>query len=166
MNWTKGIDQKTGKPIDYDPAKDIQIYAGMATSIRTNRTKKMCPSAARRQQLLAAPYSPRTKLLYIPSAADCDHQHRPRTAQRGPGLERRQSVTTERWESDLIAADPITGEIKNRPTCRTPTSPARSRPRAGWCSSPLLDGTVAAYDDTSLTQLWKINVGSASRRRR
>jgi hypothetical protein len=27
-NWTKGIDQKTGKPLDYDPTKDIQTYAG------------------------------------------------------------------------------------------------------------------------------------------
>jgi alcohol dehydrogenase (cytochrome c) len=26
INWTKGIDQKTGKPLDYDPAKDIQTY--------------------------------------------------------------------------------------------------------------------------------------------
>src|SRR5438045_3195812 len=29
VNWTKGIDQKTGKPLDYDPSKDIQVYAGM-----------------------------------------------------------------------------------------------------------------------------------------
>jgi hypothetical protein len=28
INWTKGIDPKTGKPLDYDPAKDIQTYAG------------------------------------------------------------------------------------------------------------------------------------------
>ena len=26
INWTKGIDQKTGLPIDYDPKKDIQVY--------------------------------------------------------------------------------------------------------------------------------------------
>ena len=31
VNWTKGIDQKTGKPVDYDPSNDIQIYAGVAT---------------------------------------------------------------------------------------------------------------------------------------
>jgi glucose dehydrogenase len=24
INWTKGIDQKTGLPVDYDPNKDIQ----------------------------------------------------------------------------------------------------------------------------------------------
>ena len=27
VNWTKGIDQKTGKPVDYDPTRDVQIYA-------------------------------------------------------------------------------------------------------------------------------------------
>jgi len=29
INWTKGIDEKTGKPLDYDPGKDIQTYAGV-----------------------------------------------------------------------------------------------------------------------------------------
>jgi hypothetical protein len=28
INWTAGIDQKTGKPVDYDPGKDIQAYSG------------------------------------------------------------------------------------------------------------------------------------------
>src|SRR3977135_2115434 len=28
INWTAGIDQKTGKPVDYDPKKDIQTYNG------------------------------------------------------------------------------------------------------------------------------------------
>ena len=28
------------------------------------------------------------------------------------------------------------------------------------CFNALLDGTVAAYDDTSLDELWKVNVGS------
>jgi alcohol dehydrogenase (cytochrome c) len=26
INWTAGIDQKTGKPVDYDPGKDVQSY--------------------------------------------------------------------------------------------------------------------------------------------
>src|SRR5260221_102161 len=26
VTWTKGIDPKTGKPLDYDPAKDLQSY--------------------------------------------------------------------------------------------------------------------------------------------
>jgi alcohol dehydrogenase (cytochrome c) len=30
VNWTAGLDQKTGKPIDYDPTKKVQDYAGRA----------------------------------------------------------------------------------------------------------------------------------------
>jgi alcohol dehydrogenase (cytochrome c) len=30
VNWTAGIDGKTGKPIDYDPGKSVQDYAGRA----------------------------------------------------------------------------------------------------------------------------------------
>src|SRR5205085_3282336 len=39
INWTKGIDQKTGKPVDYDPNKDIQTYAGVATPMPGELTK-------------------------------------------------------------------------------------------------------------------------------
>src|SRR5262245_1782558 len=29
VNWTRGIDQKTGRPLEYDPSKEIQTYAGV-----------------------------------------------------------------------------------------------------------------------------------------
>src|SRR5215475_10789569 len=44
LNWTKGVDPKTGKPVDYDPNKEIQIYAGTATPVPGSQTKKVCPS--------------------------------------------------------------------------------------------------------------------------
>ena len=53
INWTKGIDQKTGKPVDYDPGKDIQTYSGAATPTPGALTKTMCPSRVGRQQFLA-----------------------------------------------------------------------------------------------------------------
>jgi alcohol dehydrogenase (cytochrome c) len=33
VNWTKGIDQKTGKPIDYDPNRDVQVYSGQQRNV-------------------------------------------------------------------------------------------------------------------------------------
>ena len=30
VNWTKGIDQKTSKPLDYDPTKDIQALRSVS----------------------------------------------------------------------------------------------------------------------------------------
>ena len=43
VNWTKGIDQKTGKPVDYDPAKDIQTYAGIGNLTPGHRSRKSAP---------------------------------------------------------------------------------------------------------------------------
>jgi alcohol dehydrogenase (cytochrome c) len=44
INWTKGIDQKTGLPIDYDQKKEIQVYSGLQNQTMTDRTKRLCPS--------------------------------------------------------------------------------------------------------------------------
>ena len=30
MNWTAGLDAKTGRPLDYDATKTVQDYAGLA----------------------------------------------------------------------------------------------------------------------------------------
>jgi glucose dehydrogenase len=44
VSWTKGVDQKTGKPVDYDPAKDIQTYAGLGSLDPNEPPQKVCPS--------------------------------------------------------------------------------------------------------------------------
>jgi len=44
VNWTKGIDQKTGKPIDYDPGKDIQLYSTLPITIRTSQPRRSVPA--------------------------------------------------------------------------------------------------------------------------
>jgi alcohol dehydrogenase (cytochrome c) len=72
VNWTKGIDQKTGKPIDYDPAKDIQTYAGVANQNPLEPTKKVCPGHAGGNNYWPSAYSPRTRLVYIPTLSNCE----------------------------------------------------------------------------------------------
>ena len=72
INWTKGIDQKTGKPVDYDPNRDIQIYSGQQNQTLADPTKKLCPSMQGGNNYWPAAYSPKTKLLYIPSVSSCN----------------------------------------------------------------------------------------------
>src|SRR5258708_20287877 len=72
INWTKGIDQKTGLPIDYDPKKDIQVYSGLQNQTMTDRTKKLCPSHEGGNNYWSASFSQRTRLLYIPSRPTCN----------------------------------------------------------------------------------------------
>jgi alcohol dehydrogenase (cytochrome c) len=161
VNWTKGIDQKTGKPVDYDPSKDIQTYAGVGNLNPGEPLKKVCPSQAGGNNYWPSSYSPKTKLLYIPTLSNCvtvTVDREKHTKERGwnGGL----SQTADRWESDLTAADPLTGEVKKSVHLRYPNYAGTLATAGGLVFNALLDGTVAAYDDTTLDELWKINVGS------
>ncbi len=161
VNWTKGIDQKTGKPIDYDPTKDIQTYAGVGNLVPGEPLKRVCPSQAGGNNYWPSSYSPRTKLLYIPAISNCvdisiDREKHSKERGWNGGLVH----NADRWESDLTAADPLTGEVKKSVHLRYPNYSGTLATGGGLVFLALLDGTVAAYDDTTLDELWKINVGS------
>ncbi len=161
VNWTKGIDQKTGKPLDYDPAKDIQTYAGVGNLTPGAPLKKVCPSQAGSNNYWPSSYSPLTKLMYIPALTACVNisiDREKHNAQRGwnGGL----SQTDERFESNLTAIDPLTGEVKKSVHLRYPNYSGTLATAGGLVFLGLLDGTIAAYDDTTLDELWKVNVGT------
>jgi hypothetical protein len=63
----------------------------------------------------------------------------------------------QRWECDLKAADPLTGEISVH--LNHPNFSGTLATGGGLLFLALLDGTVAAFDDAALDELWKINVG-------
>src|SRR5499427_832058 len=160
INWTKGIDQKTGKPLDYDPTKDIQTYSGLANQT-LDKPKKACPGHAGGNNYWPSAYSPRTKLIYIPSLSNCEEisldttKHSKERGWNGGAFK-----TAERYESDLTAMDPVTGEIKKNVHLRYPNYAGALTTGGGLVFVALLDGTVAAFDDTTLNELWKFNVGS------
>ena len=66
----------------------------------------------------------------------------------------------ERYESNLMAIDPLTGEIKKNVQLPYPNFSGTLATGGGLVFLALLDGTIAAYDETTLDELWKINVGS------
>jgi alcohol dehydrogenase (cytochrome c) len=161
VNWTKGIDQKTGKPLDYDPNKDVQTYAGIGNITTGTPLKKLCPSHLGGNNFWPSSYSQKTKLIYIPALSACEtvvDNHEPRV--KGKSWVGGSSSTTDRYESDLVAADPFTGEVKKTVHLRYPNNAGTLATAGGVVFIALADGTVAAYDDTTLEELWKINVGS------
>ena len=164
VNWTKGIDQKTGKPLDYDPTKDVQTYSGLANPTADNPIKKVCPNRTGGNNYFPSSYSPKSRLLYIPVLTACElvtnDKDMPKKEkgwfQRTGGAYKAE----ERYESNLTAVDPLTGEVKKNLSLRYPNYSGTLSTGGGLVFIGLLDGTVAAYDDTTLEELWKINVGS------
>jgi alcohol dehydrogenase (cytochrome c) len=161
INWTRGIDQKTGRPIDYNPNADIQLYSGVSAPTLDNPTKKMCPGPSGGNNFWPSTYSARTKLLYIPTATPCV------VVTQDPTLSNKASDwkggsyrQTERFESNLTVADPLTGEIKKTVHMPYPNYSGTLSTAGGLVFTGFTDGTFVAYDDTTLDELWKINVGT------
>ncbi len=161
INWTKGIDQKTGKPVDYDPSKDLQVYSGMQNQTLADPTKKLCPAMSGGNNFWPSSYSQKTKLIYIPAITSCNEVTLdPSLSSKAGDWKGATFRHIERNESDLIAADPLTGEVKQRIHIPYPDNSGALSTAGGLVFTAFSDGTVAAYDDTTLEQLWKFNAGT------
>jgi alcohol dehydrogenase (cytochrome c) len=68
--------------------------------------------------------------------------------------------TDERFESNLTAVDPLSQEIRKNVHLRYTNFSGTLATAGGLIFVGLMDGTVAAFDDMTLDELWKINVGS------
>jgi len=161
INWTKGIDQKTGRPVDYDPSKDLQVYSGMQNQTLADPTKTLCPSMSGGNNYWPAAYSQKTKLLYIPSMSSCNELTLdPKLSNKAGDWKGATFKNIERNETDLIVADPFTGEVKTKVRVPYPNNSGALATAGGLVFTGFTDGTFAAYDDTTMQQLWKINVGT------
>jgi alcohol dehydrogenase (cytochrome c) len=161
INWTKGIDQKTGKPVDYDPGRDLQVYSGVQNQTMADRTKKLCPAMSGGNNFWPSSYSPKTRLMYIPAITSCNEVTLDPTLSNKAGDWKGATFRhIERNESDLIAADPLTGEVKKRIHIPFPDNSGALSTAGGLVFTAFSDGTFAAYDDATLEQVWKINVGT------
>jgi PQQ-like domain len=157
----RGIDQKTGKPIDYDPNKAIQTYAGVGNLNPAEPLKKVCPSMIGGNNYWPSSYSPNTKLLYIPALTGCVNIEIDRAKHNAErGWNGGNATSNERFESNLTAVDPITQEIKKNTHLSYPNFSGALATGGGLVFLGLFDGTVAAFDATTLDELWKINVGT------
>jgi alcohol dehydrogenase (cytochrome c) len=161
INWTAGIDQKTGKPVDYDPNKDIQTYNGKMNQTLADPTKKLCPSMSGGNNYWPAAYSPKTKLMYIPAMSSCNEVTLdPKLSNKAGDWKGATFRNIERNETDMIVADPFTGDVKKKVRVPYPNNSGALATGGGLVFTGFTDGSFVAYDDTSMEPLWKINVGS------
>ena len=160
VTWTRGIDPKTGKPLDYDPAKDLQTYADPIGKILTGETSSFCPGVPGGNNFWSAAYSRRTSLLYIPELEACTSVTRDQTAHVRGRFDGGKFAYDGRGLSGLVVLDPATGEVKKRKEMPYPNAAGALATAGGLIVTALLDGTIVALDDETLEELWSINVGT------
>jgi alcohol dehydrogenase (cytochrome c) len=170
MNWTPGLDPKTGRPLNYNPNADVQVYTeGTHGSRARPKSDKLCPAHTGGKNWEPTAYNPQLGLLYIPSIEGCDYIEtvpqkdfvdqggtvRPRERFSGGA-----TVIRERLYGSLKAVDPATGELKADLKLTYPNYSGALATAGNLVFIGGVDGTFSAHDAKTLKELWSFNTGT------
>jgi alcohol dehydrogenase (cytochrome c) len=160
VTWTKGIDPKTGRPLDYDPARNVQIYGEPANVNDDKVTRNVCPDNAGGTNYWPASYSRRSGMVYIPELEGCADITPDYSAHVKGKFAGGSYVNPGRITSGIVMLDPVTSVVKKRLDLPYPNFAGVLSTAGGIVVTALLDGTVIALDDETLEELWRVNVGT------
>jgi alcohol dehydrogenase (cytochrome c) len=163
INWTDGIDPKTGKPIEYDPKKDLQTYKIGKASRREQGTMLACPHMAGGVNFFPTTYSHRTHLSYGGGLEACNNiTPDPTNDAAGDYILGGKFASSEAEKGSVTAMDPATGKkVAQLPTDYAVHSGVTST-AGGLLFTTTADGTIYALDDETLKPLWTFSTGSYS----
>jgi alcohol dehydrogenase (cytochrome c) len=170
LNWTPGLDPKTGKPLNYNPNADVQAYAERTHGTRAKpKSEKLCPTNNGGKNWEPSAYNPELGLIYIPSIEGCNYielvEQQDMVDQGGTVKPRERFTggavrTPDRLYGSLKAVDPTTGETKAAQKLIYPNMAGVLATAGNLIFLGHYDGTFAAYDAKTLNEVWSFNVGS------
>ncbi len=170
LNWTPGLDPKTGRPLNYDPNKDVQVYNVGSHGTRAEpKGNKLCPSHFGGKNWEPSAYNPELGLLYIPSIEGCNFietvEQKDMQDQGGPVKVRERFTgggpkTPDRLYGSLKAVDPATGDTKAALKLDYPNLSGALATAGNLVFIGNPDGTFSAHDAKTLKELWSFNTGT------
>ncbi len=170
LDWTEGIDPKTGIPLGYNPKGGLQEYVTGKAPRREGADRiTNCPHLQGGVNFWPTAYHPKLKLAYGASIEACSDVVVRGKAQiaddyrefRGEG---------ELWAGagfeavgvptgSLSAIDVATGVVVKKVALKYPNYSGVVVTEGNLLFSGQIDGDFAAYDAKSLEELWRINLG-------
>ena len=169
MIWATGLDPKTGKPLNYDPTKDVQEYAPGTHGSRAKAEGQTCPSNTGGKNWPPSAYNPQLNLLFFTSVEGCnviETVEQKSFEDQGGALKARErfagglTKSSERRYGSLKAIDPTTGETKLATKFDYPPYAGILATAGNLVFTGHIDGTFAAYDAKTLEEVWSYNVGA------
>ncbi len=164
MTWTTGLDPKTGKPLNYDPNSDVQLYAPGTAPNRETKVGVSCPGNMGGKNWPPTSYNPKLKLWYIPVIESCNTMTVKATE---PG--------THKWHGEwwtgggpsqheqivgsVKAVDPNTGKVVAKYDMKYPNLGGNLATGGDLVFTSRPEGVLAALDAKTLKELWTFNVG-------
>jgi alcohol dehydrogenase (cytochrome c) len=166
LNWTKGLDPKTGKPLEYDPKLDVQTYVSEARALRGDGMKRACPTWHGGVAHQPTAYNPVKQIAYGVGAEGCFSQNGAefKFLSANGGLDGKNSekrtYTSDLYYGAITAYDVVNHKVVAKTVTDIEIRSGATVTAGGLVFSALQDGWVVAYDDEKLQELWRFNVGT------
>jgi alcohol dehydrogenase (cytochrome c) len=164
ITWTKGIDPKTGKPLDYNPDTPVQVYAGVGV-MREKPGQESCPWWNGSPTFFPPTLDAKRMIAYVAGAEGCIAS----TTVKSPMDDKKDYVglppcCTEQGRvtahGALWAMDLRTGKVVNKATFQPPTESGMLSTDGGLLFTGHMTGKFAAYDETTLQEVYSFNLGT------
>lgn len=171
VNWTSGIDPKTGKPLEYDPNLALQEYVPEFRAVRGEEpTEPMCPNQLGGVRWQPPAYNPVSMISYAGGMDGCSLWNvLPVDALPDGGLDSEsegglQGMDWSTFKSlevrgFIAAADVTTGQIISKVDTHYENQSGVLATAGGLIFTATVDGTISANDDKTLEELWSFNTG-------
>jgi alcohol dehydrogenase (cytochrome c) len=166
LNWTKGLNPRTGKPLEYDPKLDVQIYNPVARALRGDPTKRSCPTWHGGIAHQPTAYNPVRHIAYGAGIEGCFSQNGAAVASLSPegGIDEKKSekrtYNSDLYYGSMTAFDTVNHKVIAKVKTDIEIRSGATATAGGLVFTALQDGWVVAYNDETLEELWRFNVGT------
>jgi alcohol dehydrogenase (cytochrome c) len=164
ITWTKGIDPKTGKPVDYDPKRDVQLYAGIGVR-REKPGQEACPWWNGAPTFFPPTLDAKRMIAYVAGAEGCISGTASKTALDEkkdyvglpPCCSEQGKITA---HGAIWAIDLRTGKVLGKQTFQPPTESGMLSTDGNLLFTGHMNGRFTAYDAETLKEVWSFSLGT------
>ncbi len=180
VNWTDGLDPKTGRPTAYNPDAEVQRYNPGVVGRRGGVPSMYCPAIGGGKNWEPTAYNPLLQRIYVPSGEGCSTvwpaeaqplegvypggTHKFRSTWTGAGAAPADAPSPAPMmpvalaRRSLSAIDVTTGEVLEKVMFEVKNFGMLATHDLVWTANQL--GDLMAYDATTLDLVWTFNVGT------
>jgi alcohol dehydrogenase (cytochrome c) len=164
VTWTKGIDPKTGKPIDYDPTRGVQLYAGIG-QLRGKPGQEACPWYSGSPTFFPPTFDAKRMIAYVSGAEGCSGS----TVIQTPMDENKDWVGLRMCCQEqgrgtahgaLWALDVRTGKTVAKAQYAIPNESGMLGTDGDLVFTGHHTGRLVAYDADTLNEMWSFSLGT------
>jgi alcohol dehydrogenase (cytochrome c) len=166
LNWTKGLNPETGKPVEYSPKLDVQIYNPVARALRGDPEKRTCPTWHGGIAHQPTAYNPVKHIAYGVGIEGCFSQNGAEYKFQSPngGLDakgsQKRTYNSDLYYGSITAFDAIAHKVTAKAVTDIEIRSGATATAGGLVFTALQDGWLVAYNDETLEELWRFNLGT------